>query len=142
GASQMDAKTQVTSLYGHSMLEAAQYPLEANVGLALLHEPGGENDRRLINVAIGAHLDLHGDPALAAAQAAREAGNSPNSVLAAAASIVGPRRAERVRAASQALIDKFANAQLQSPVDDAFDVRSVATDAATTKLLVSSGRDA
>ena len=127
GASQMDAKTQVTSLYGHSMLEAAQYPLEANVGLALLHEPGGENDRRLINVAIGAELDLHGDPALAAAQAAREAGNSPNSVLAAAASIIGPKRQERARKAVAELIDLFAAAGLKSALDDSFDVRAVAT---------------
>jgi len=29
GASQMDSRTQVTSLYGVSMLDAAQYPLEA-----------------------------------------------------------------------------------------------------------------
>ena len=77
------------------MLEAAQYPLESNVCLALLHEAGGENDRKLVNVAIGAELNLHGDAELAAAQAAREAGNAPNSVLAAAASIVGPRRQER-----------------------------------------------
>ena len=65
-ASQMDPKTQVTSLYGVSMLDAAQYPLEANVSLALLHEAGGENDRKLINVAIGAEVNLHGDAALAA----------------------------------------------------------------------------
>src|SRR5947207_1386415 len=60
GASQMDAKTQVTSLHGVPMLEAALHPMEANVCLALLHEHGGENDRKLINVAIGAELDLHG----------------------------------------------------------------------------------
>ena len=84
GASQMDAKTQITSLYGVSMLDAAQYPLETNINLALLHETGGANDRKLINVAIGAELDLHGSPALSAAQAARESGNAPNSVLATA----------------------------------------------------------
>jgi len=89
GASQMDPRTQVTSLYGVSMLEAAQYPLEANVSLALLREQGGENDKKLIDVAIGAYVNLHGDPALAAAQAARDTGNAPNSVLAAAACIIG-----------------------------------------------------
>ena len=47
GVSQMDAKTQVTRLNGVSVLDAAQYPLEANVALALLKEPGGENDRKL-----------------------------------------------------------------------------------------------
>ena len=37
-------------------------------------------------------INLHGTAALAAAQAAREAGNAPNAVLAAAACLVGPRR--------------------------------------------------
>ena len=99
GASQMDDKTQVTSLHGVSMLDAAQYPLEANVALALVHETGGANDRALVNVAIGAEVNLHGDPALVAAEAARDAGNAPNSVMAAAASIVGPKRVERAHAA-------------------------------------------
>jgi len=142
GASQMDAKTQVTSLHGVSMLQAAQYPLEANVCLALLHEPGGENDRALVNVAIGAEVNLHGDPALAAAQAAREAGNAPNSVLAAAASIVGPRRTAGAREAVRALTERFAAAGLTSALDEAIDVRSVATDAATRGLLVGAKSDA
>jgi len=142
GASQMDPQTQVTSLHGVSMLDAAQHSLEANVCLALVHELGSDNDQKLVNVAVGAELNLRGDPALAAAQAAREAGNAPNSVLAAAASIIGPRRAERARVAVQALIDKFTDAQLKSAVDEAFDVRVIATDAATRKLFVSSSRDA
>ena len=75
GASQMDAKTQTKSL-GVSMLDAAQKnSLEANVDLALMPETGGKNDRKLINVAIGAELNLDGTPVLAAA-AAREAGNA------------------------------------------------------------------
>ena len=127
GASQMDPKTQVTSLHGVSMLDAAQYPLESNISLALLHEPGGENDRKLINVAIGAELNLHGQPELLAAEAARAAGNAPNSVLAAAASIVGPRRAQRARDAAVALIDLFARAGVKSALDEAFDVGSIAT---------------
>src|SRR3712207_3249697 len=71
GASQMDPKTQVTSLHGLSMLEAAQYPLEANAVLALLGEPGGENDRALVNVAVNAEVNLHGDPALARSEERR-----------------------------------------------------------------------
>ncbi len=142
GASQMDAKTQVTSLHGVSMLDAAQHPLESNVSLALLHEPGGENDRKLINVAIGAELNLHGHPELAAAQAARETGNAPNSVLAAAASIVGPRRAQRAREAAVALIDLFARAGVKSALDEGFDVGSILTDAATRDLFVTGTCDA
>jgi succinyl-CoA synthetase alpha subunit len=140
GASQMDAKTQITSLYGVSMLDAAQYPLETNINLALLHETGDANDRKLINVAIGAELHLHGSPALAAAQAARESGNAPNSVLATAASIVGPRSAERARLATSALIDMFAAAGLASAVDESFDVGAVA-DKAKQDLFVGAARD-
>jgi len=142
GASQMDAKTQVTSLHGVSMLQAAQYPLEANVCLALLHESGGENDKAMVNVAIGAEVNLHGGAALAAAQAAREAGNAPNSVLAAAASIVGPRHAAGAREAVRALTERFAAAGLTSALDEAFDVRSEPTDAATRGLLVGAKPDA
>jgi succinyl-CoA synthetase alpha subunit len=141
GASQMDAQTQVTSLHGVSMLDAAQFPLESNVSLALMHEAGGENDRKLINVAIGAELNLHGCPELAAAEAARQAGNTPNSVLAAAASIVGPRRAQRAREGTSALIDLFSRVALKNALDDAFDVRSIVSDAATRELFVSSARD-
>src|SRR5207253_9971914 len=125
GASQMDPKTQVTSLYGVSMLEAAQYPMEANICLALLHEPGGENDSKLVNVAIGAEVNLYGDATLAAAQASREAGNAPNSVLAAAASIVGPRRQEAARRALHELIERFAKAGLQDGRDETFDLGQV-----------------
>ena len=142
GASQMDPKTQVTSLHGVSMLQAAQYPLEANVCLALLHEPGGENDKALVNVAIGAEVNLHGSPALVAAQAAREAGNAPNSVLAAAASIIGPRRAAGAREAVRVLIERFAAAGLASALDETFDARSMKTDAATRELLLGASSDA
>src|SRR5262245_55949003 len=142
GAAQAAPKTQVTSLHGVSMLQAAQYPLEANICLALLHEPGGDNDRVLVNVAVGAEVNLHGSPALAAAQAAREAGNAPNSVLAAACSIVGPRRAARAREVARALIDRFAAAGLTNAMDAAFDLGSVKTDATARGLLVGAGRDA
>jgi succinyl-CoA synthetase alpha subunit len=142
GASQMDAKTQITSLHGVSMLDAAQYPFEANVNLALLHEPGGENDRKLINVAIGAELNLHGRPELAAALAASEAGNSPNSVLAAAASIVGPKRAERARQITAALIDLFAAAGVKSALDEGIDLARIAAAPSTIALLTGGEPDA
>jgi succinyl-CoA synthetase alpha subunit len=141
GASQMDPKTQVTSLHGVSILQAAQYPLEANICLALLHEAGGDNDRALINVAVGAEVNLHGSPALAAAQAAREAGNAPNSVLAAACSIVGPRRAARAGEAARALIDRFTAAGLTNAMDPAFAVASVKSDAADRGLLIGAQHD-
>ncbi|MFS8977855.1 CoA-binding protein [Cupriavidus necator] len=112
GASQMDAKTQVSSLHGTSMLHAATLPLESNVALALVRDAGGENDRKLIAPAIAAYVNLHGKPELAAAQASREAGNAPNAVLAAAAAIVGPRRQQAAREALRFMIERFHSAGL------------------------------
>jgi succinyl-CoA synthetase alpha subunit len=129
GASQMDAKTQVSSLHGTSMLDAATLPLESNVALALVHDAGGENDRKLIAPAVAAYINLHGRPELAAAQASREAGNAPNAVLAAALSIVGPKRQLAARGALQFMIERFHAAGLGTEfgacLSETFDIASV-----------------
>jgi succinyl-CoA synthetase alpha subunit len=140
GASQMDSRTQVTSLHGVTMLEAALHPMESNVCLALLREQGGENECKLVNVAIGAELKLMGDPTLAAAQAARDAGNAPNSVLAAAVSIMGPRRQDAARNALREMIERFAEAGCEDAQDESFDVG--ATESRARALFVSDRRDA
>jgi hypothetical protein len=91
----MDPATQVTSVHGHSVLDLARQPLEANFALPLVHEIFTPNDRTLLDIAVAAEMNLVGDPALAAADAARDAGNSPNTVMATAAAIIGPKRVER-----------------------------------------------
>jgi succinyl-CoA synthetase alpha subunit len=141
GASQMDTKTQVSSLHGVSMLDAALFPLEANVSLALLHEPGGDNDRKLVSLAVGAFLNQHGEATLAAAQASRDDGNAPNAVLAAALAIVGPKRSERMRQLTRWLIEAFAAAGLRSALDDGFDASRV-VDGAARELLLAPQPDA
>lgn len=141
GASQMDPGTQVTSLHGVPVLQAAQYSLEGNLCLALLHEPGGVNDARLVSVAVGAELNLLGDATLAAAQAARDAGNAPNSVLAAAASIVGPRRADGARRAARALVELGTAAGLRDALDEGFDVTSMHCDSEARTLLTCDAPD-
>jgi succinyl-CoA synthetase alpha subunit len=131
GASQMDAKTQVSSLHGTSMLEAAMLPFESNVALALVHDAGGQNDRKLIAPAVAAYVNLHGRPELAAAQASREAGNAPNAVLAAAAAIVGPRRQEAARRALSFMIERFHAAGLGmefgASLSESFDITKIDT---------------
>src|SRR5262245_49022858 len=107
GASVMDDKTQVTSVHGIPVLDLAREPLEANFALPLVHEIADANDRALLDVADAAEVNLVGDPVLVAADAAREAGNAPNTVMAAAASIIGPKRVERALACTDALIDLF-----------------------------------
>ena len=91
GASVMDPKTQVTSVHGHEVLDLALQPLEACFALPLVHEIAGENDRAMLDVAVAAEVNLVGDPILVAADAARDAGNAPNAVMAAAAAIIGPQ---------------------------------------------------
>jgi succinyl-CoA synthetase alpha subunit len=125
GASVMDPETQITHVHGVSILEAAKRPLESNLCHALLREPGGVNDSALMNVAIAAGVNLQGDAMLAAAQAARDAGNAPNAVLAAACSICGPKRAQAARQATDALIDVFAYSGLQDARDESFDFNKI-----------------
>jgi hypothetical protein len=117
-----------------SVLDAAQYTLEGNVGLALLKEPGGENDRMLVSVAVGAYLNLHGEATLAAAQAAREAGNAPNAVLAAALAIMGPRRTDPARAIAHELIARFSAAGLKDALDESFALGGVLEAGAASML--------
>ena len=141
GASQMDSGTQVTSVHGRSILDLAREPLEANFALPLVHEGAGENDRALLNVAVGAEVNLHGDAALAAADAAREAGNSPNTVMAAAASIIGPKRVARALAAADALITLFAHSGLADARDESFDIKRIAMPGAARAAFVAEQAD-
>lgn len=139
GASQMDPLSQVSSLYGVSMLQAAQQPLESNVCLALIRESGGARERQLINVAVASFVNLYGTPELAAAQASRDAGNAPNAVLAAALGIIGPRRQERARSAVSILIDCLADAHLTDPFDNNFEILGI--DQARVKELLTEQLD-
>ena len=135
GATEMDPATQVTKLHGVSMLETATLPLETNLYLSLFRELATDNDRCLVDVAVGAELNLFGTPALAAADAARQAGNAPNTVLAAACSLLGPRRAAGARTAVAALIERFSEAGLEDATANAFDLSSVRDDGLRALLL-------
>ena len=114
-----------------SMLHAATLPFESNVALALVHDAGGENDRKLIAPAVAAYVNLYGRPELAAAQASRDAGNAPNAVLAAAAAIVGPRRQAAARDALKFMIERFHAAGLGmefgASLSESFDIATVDT---------------
>ena len=142
GATVMDPKTQVTSVHGHSVLDLALQPLEANFALPLVHEIATENDRAMLDIAVAAEINLVGDPALAAAEAAREAGNSPNTVMATAAAIVGPKRVERALACTRALIDLFAHSGLQDGRDETFTAQGVTLSAAQRALFAATADEA
>ncbi|MYA88313.1 MAG: CoA-binding protein [Boseongicola sp. SB0662_bin_57] len=142
GASVMDPKSQVTSVHGHSVLDLALEPLEANFALPLVHEIATENDRALLDIAVAAEVNLVGDPILAAADAAREAGNAPNAVMAAAAAIVGPNRVERALACTDALIELFSRSGLLDGSDETFDTGAIAVNEDARALFLAGAEDA
>ena len=141
GATRMDPATQITSVHGYSVLELARLPFEVNLALPLVHETLPDRDRVLLHIAVAAETNLVDDPALAAADAAREAGNAPNVVMASAACMIGPGRVERSLQAADRLIDLFGAAGLQDPYDDSFDLGQISVDDDTRDLFVSTGRD-
>jgi hypothetical protein len=137
----MDPTTQVTSVHGFSVLDLAKEPIEANFALPLVHEIADANDRALLDVAVAAEVNLVGDPVLMAAEAAREAGNAPNSVMAAAASIIGPKRVHRALACADALIDLFAHSGLADARDEGFNLDRLKIDAGTRALFLATEDD-
>ncbi|HRW18842.1 MAG TPA: hypothetical protein P5181_08360 [Dermatophilaceae bacterium] len=124
-ASFMDPATQVSHLRGTSILTAASHSMEANIVLALLGRKATAIDEALVNVAVGARLCLHGTPHLAAASAARAAGNTPNVVAAAAVALCGPATTHAARSATAGMIDLFAHRGLTDPCDAAYDCSAV-----------------
>lgn len=141
GSSVMDAKTQVTRVSGVSILDTAKYPLESNYCLALIREISDDNDNALFNTAIAADVNLHGDAAMAAADAAREAGNAPNSVLAAACAVLGPRRVDGARRAADVLIELFGHSGLHSGDQAGFGFSAVKADAGQLACLLGTAAD-
>lgn len=117
GASQMNEKSQVTRVHGVSVLEASRHPFAANLGLAILREYPTPAHVQMLEIAVAAEAALNGDPALAAAEASREAGNAPNTVLAAAASVIGPKRAQAACAGVEWFVDNCIRLGLTDPSD-------------------------
>ena len=142
GASVMDPNSQVTSVHGHSVLDLALEPLESNFALPLVHEIATENDRALLDIAVAAEVNLVGDPILVASDAAREAGNAPNAVMAAAAAIVGPNRVERALACTNTLIELFSRSGLLDGPDETFDASAIVIDEDSRALFLAGPEDA
>jgi len=141
GASKMDPGSQITSVHGLSVLDLALEPMEASFALPLVHEIATKNDRALLDVAVAGEVNLVDDPILVAADAARDAGNAPNAVMAAAASIVGPKRVERALRAADRLIDLFAHSGLEDARDEDFDVSGIHVDDETRALFMADEDD-
>lgn len=122
GASMMDPKTQITRLHGISVLDLSTRPYEDNLVLSLVREWPDDNGRALANVALNAYVNLHGTPMLAAAYAARAAGNSPNTSLCPAVTILGPAMVKGAHDAVQTLLGLFRESGMTEPADRELDL--------------------
>lgn len=142
GSSIMDPKTQVTKVNGISILDCSKQPLESNLCLSVTRELNDENDNALFNLAVAAHVNLHNDATLAAAEASREAGNAPNTAITAAIALLGPKRVDAARTAADSLTEIFAHSGLLKGDDEAAKVNPAAATAEQLATLVSDKVDA
>ena len=124
GASMMDAKTQVTKVYNVSVLDASRKSLEENLVFSLLKEYPDEYARDLANLAFNSYVNMHGDAAIIAADASRDAENSPNTTLSSAIAIIGKGRVKKAISAASLLLDIFQHTKIQSPTDS-FDYSAI-----------------
>ena len=122
GASLMDPQTQITRLHGVSVLDLSTRSYEDNLVLSLVREYPDETASALANVALNAYVNLHGTPMLAAAQAARDAGSSPNTALSAAVALIGPKVVEGARKAVHTLLEVFRESGVTDLNDPTVDV--------------------
>jgi len=118
GASMMDPKTQVSKIHGLSILEASKRTLEENLVFSLLKEYPDAYGKKLANIALNSFVNHNNDISLIAANAARENGNSPNTVLSAAVAIIGKGKVKDSIATTKILIDKFQHTGLVNPSED------------------------
>lgn len=121
GASRMDPKTQISEIHGLSVLEASTHSFEENLIFSLTRDYPDANGHALANVILNGFVNQSGSVLLAAADAAREAGNSPNTVLASAVAILGPKVVASSCKALQGFVDLFGLSDLSDPNNLAFD---------------------
>jgi succinyl-CoA synthetase alpha subunit len=142
GASKMDPKTQVSQIHNVSILDASNKSFEENLVFALTHSYPSSTGTAMANAVLNAYVNLNGQPALAAATASREAGNSPNTVQSAAVAIIGKKKAQKAMDAARALLDIFKLTDMDDP-EGSFDYKSLISGAADHKdALLDSTADA
>ena len=121
GASRMDAKSQVSQIHGTSVLDASTHPLEENLVQSLIREYPSANGTAMANVALNAFVNHSGTVMSVAADAAREAGSSPNAVIATSVGILGPKEVDAARDVAKAFVELFGLSGLDDPENTDFD---------------------
>ena len=117
GASMMDPKTQVSKIHQTSILDASKKTFEANLVFALCREYPNEYGEKIANIALNTYVNQCGQATLVAAEASRENGNSPNTVVSGAVAIVGKKMVVSAMDASNVLIDLFQFSKLKNAMD-------------------------
>ena len=121
GASMMDPKNQITKIHGTSVLDTTTRSFEENLVQSLIREYPPANGREMANVALNAFVNQYDKVSLAAAQAARDAGSSPNTALAAAVAMIGPNEVETSCRTADLLMDLFKSSGIKDLVTVDFD---------------------
>ncbi len=117
GASMMDPKTQVTKIHNISILDASKRSLEENLVMSLLRGYPCKTGAALANIAFNAFVNHSSAPALAAAEASREAGNSPNTVATSAVCIAGNKSLGTAPEVSALLLELFGGSGIKKASD-------------------------
>ena len=107
GASMMDPKTQVSKIHSTSILDASVKTFEANLVYALTRVYTCDYGEKIANIVLNMYVNQHGQATLAAAEASRENGSSPNTVVSSAVAICGKKMVQKAMDASSALIELF-----------------------------------
>ncbi len=107
GASMMDPKTQVSKIHNTSILDASVKTFEANLVYALTRVYTSEYGEKIANIVLNMYVNQHGQATLVAAQASRENGSSPNTVVSAAVAICGKKMVQKAMDTSTALLELF-----------------------------------
>ena len=127
GVSIMDPASQVTRINNISILDASKRSLEENLYMSLLKRYPTDYERGLCNIVFNAYVNHHGDPAVSAADAARDAESSPNTVLSASIAIIGRRRVAGALETANTILELFQASGLQSAIDK-FDSSKIVND--------------
>lgn len=135
GASMMDPKTQVSRVHNISILDATQHSVEANAVMSLIREYPSEAGEKLANIALNAFINQSGEAMLIAADAAREAGSSPNIALSSAIATVGINKAKTAKDIVEALIDLFQYSNVKDPFAPENDIQELLNSADANKIL-------
>jgi len=115
GASMMDPKTQVSKIHNTSILDASMKSFEANLVFALTRQYTCDYGEKIANIVLNMYVNQHNQSTLLAAEAARENGNSPNTVVSSAVAIVGKKMVQKAMDASNALLELFQFSKLGGP---------------------------